>query len=301
MEFSCEHRDPATRAFMRRSSIAVRDPISRATMPLFNVQAGRLWATGVLLRILDRHFILTAAHVFDGWSTPSVPIHITDGVKGNELFPVGDVMLRRSPTSHPDNRLVDDPYDACVCEISLGAAERIVAGGRMRFLELDELDPWGQEDLRSWYTVFGFPGELNKTEPVPGVLGSNACAYASFIYGGERGNIPLTDKDHGVAILLDYGPTTTRDDADQAILPPPPYGMSGGGIWRVAASGKETDAWTSKDLKLVGIQSSVYDTMHVLRGTRIQHALGFIYRGHEALRTEFERQFGKEPCRAHFA
>lgn len=79
MGFSCEDDDPATRAFMMRSGMAVREPISQVTMPLFNVEEGCLWATGVLLRILDRHFILTAAHIFDTWLARPIPINITDG------------------------------------------------------------------------------------------------------------------------------------------------------------------------------------------------------------------------------
>jgi hypothetical protein len=229
MAFSCEDQDRVTQAFMTRTGKAVREPISRVTMPLFNVEDGYLWATGVLLQILDAHFILTAAHVFDRWATRSIPINITDGVNGNGLFPIGEVTLRRSPTNNRNNRLVDDPYDTCVCDISRATAEQIAAGRRFRFLDLSEIDPWGEEDLRGWYMVFGFPADLNRDEIAPGVLGSNACAYASFVYGGERGNIPWRYADRGVGILMDYGPSTTRDDAGQLVAPPPPFGMSGGG------------------------------------------------------------------------
>lgn len=35
MAFSCEDRDAATRAFSSRTSVEVREPISKVTMPLF--------------------------------------------------------------------------------------------------------------------------------------------------------------------------------------------------------------------------------------------------------------------------
>src|ERR1019366_1120426 len=142
-------------------------------------------------------------------------------------------------------------------------------------------------------------GDLNQGEIAPNVLGSNACAYASFIYCGERGNIPWTAADRGVGILLDYGPSTTQNDQGQIVRPPAPYGMSGGGMWKITESASDTDDWSLKNLKLIGIQSAVYEPEQVLRGTRIQHALGMIYRGHEDLRPEFEHHFGQADCRRH--
>src|ERR1019366_4732742 len=99
MTFSCENKDDDTLAFMRRTSVEVRLPIAKVTMPLLNVDGGCLWATGVLLKVREKHFILTAAHVFDKWQTRPIPINITDRVNGNHLFPIGEVTMRRSPTN----------------------------------------------------------------------------------------------------------------------------------------------------------------------------------------------------------
>jgi hypothetical protein len=76
------------------------------------------------LRIRDEHFILTAAHVFDNWPSKPIPINVTDGVAGNPWSPIGEVALRRPPTISPSDRLADDPYDACVCDISKATAGR---------------------------------------------------------------------------------------------------------------------------------------------------------------------------------
>ncbi|MCA9026714.1 MAG: hypothetical protein KDA86_16015 [Planctomycetaceae bacterium] len=285
---------------MARSGIAVREPISRVTMPLFNVAAGRLWATSVMLEICEKCFLLTAAHIFDKWPSGPIPINITEGLNGGSIFPIGEATLHRSLTKFPSDRLADDPFDICVCDLSDEAAKRVKAGGRFRFLDLSELDPWGEEELRSWYMVFGFPGELNEREVAPGVLGSNACAYSTFIYCGERGNIHWTDADRGVGILMDYGSNTTQNDAGRLVRPPEPYGMSGGGMWRVAEYGCNSNNWSLANLKLIGIQSAAYTTERVLRGTRIEHHLGMIYRGHEDLRPAMELAYGQEKCRRRF-
>jgi hypothetical protein len=148
--------------------------------------------------------------------------------------------------------------------------------------------------------VFGFPGQLNAPLTGSNTLTSNSCAFASFIYGGERGNIPSTNSDKGVGIFLDYGTHSTRDDAGRSVLPPAPYGMSGGGIWRIASSGIEMTTWSIAALKLIGIQSGVYPDHQVLRGTRIEHAIGIVYRACPALRTEIDEHFGRDSCRRHF-
>jgi hypothetical protein len=297
MSFSCESVDGVTRAFMWRSSIAARAPILQTTMPVYACPSGHAWlcATGVLLVIRDKHFILSAAHVFDNWPGP-IPLNITDRVAGNQLFPIGKVTMWRSPTKDPPNRLADDPFDSCVIEISRATAERITAGNNFRFLGLSELDPWSKQDPRDWYSVGGFPGKLNQKEIAPGVLGSNLCVYATCLYCGERGDIPWTDADQGVGILLDYGQRTTQDDSGQFVKPPHPAGMSGGGMWRVARYGTDMNGWSPENVKLIGIQSSVYEPTFVLRGTRIEHPLGFIYRGHEDVRPELDRHFGQAEC-----
>lgn len=299
MSFSCEDKDADTLAFMTRTNMEVREPIKKATIPLFAELDGEWmnWATGVLLQVGDKHFILTAAHVFDAFPMRPIPVNITDGVVGNSLFPVGDVTLRRSPTAMPGRRLKDDPFDICVCDISNETADKIVAGQQFRFLELKEAEPWGENDTHGWYMVLGFPTKLNEEDVGPNVLGSVGCAYGTFIYLGERGMNPLKHHVPDVQILMDYGPDTTCDDDGKSVSPPPPYGMSGGGMWRVADRGINMSDWTTQDLKLIGIQSSVVKKEQVLKGTRIEHALGFIYRGHGDLQPEIERHFGEEECR----
>jgi hypothetical protein len=270
-------------------------------VPLFSTEKGEegVCATGVLLEVQGKHFILTAAHIFDGhrWKSRPIPLSITDRVIGNQLFPIGEVFMRRSPTADPTNRLANDPYDSCVIDLSPETAKRITAGDNMRFLGLEQLDPWSGQDPRDWFTVAGFPGVLNQVAVGPDVLRANPCFFTTFVYCGERGNIPWTDADQGVGILLDYGQTTTEDDEGNPVAPPDPRGMSGGGMWRIARHGCDMGKWTLSDVRLIGIQSCYYLDEFVLRGTRVEHALGFIYRGHKDLQEEFNRQFGPEAAR----
>src|SRR5207248_2120079 len=158
----------------------------------------------------------------------------------------------------PVNRLADDPFDSCVIDLSPETARRITAGGQMRFLGLGELDPWAEQDPRDWFTVAGFPGALNREVVGPDVLRASPCFFTTFLYCGERGNIPWTDAYGCVGILLDYGQTTTEDDDGHPATPPDPHGMSGGGMWRITQHGCDMGKWTVTDVRLIGIQSCYY-------------------------------------------
>ena len=78
------------------------------------------------------------------------------------------------------------------------------------------------------------------------------------------------------------------------VPPPDPHGMSGGGLWRVAEYECDMVTWKVGDLRLIGIQSAWYEDQQVLRGTRIEHHLGMIYRGHKDLQAEMDGHFGVE-------
>ncbi len=211
----------------------------------------------------------------------------------NPLIPMGELTMRRSPTADPTNRLADDPFDLCVIDISQETAQRITASGMMRCLSLGELDPWADQDLRDSFTVAGFPGVL-QDEPGTDSITASICFFTTFLYGGKRGNVPWSDADRGVGILVDYGDTTTESDDGQRTSLPDPRGMSGGGMWRIAQYGCDMANWSLADVKLIGIQSCFYTDQLLLRGTRIEHHLGCIYRGHEDLRPEFDRIYGPE-------
>lgn len=101
MAFSCKDVDVATRGFMTRTAVEVRVPISEVTIPLFAEDNGQGWlcATGVLLRVRKKNFILTAAHVFDNRITRPIPLNITDGLNGNPLYPID---RRSDPPPIPD-------------------------------------------------------------------------------------------------------------------------------------------------------------------------------------------------------
>jgi hypothetical protein len=287
--FSCENQDAATREFMARTSIECRERIGAITIPLYTEQWGKtiLFGTGILLQIAAKHFIVSAGHNFDARRMCDLPLWVTDGVLGNRLLPVGQVLIRSAATNDPYYRN-DEPFDLAVCELSSEVAERIAVS--KRFLRLLDVDPWDKQEPRSWYMVYGFPTSLSPADEGSRSINSNAFAIATFLYCDERG--VLDNYDRAVSIALDFDPTNIRDDAGREAVPPEPNGMSGCGIWRLVEAGTDTRMWTPEKVKLVAIDHSVRRRTRVLIGARIRYALQMIYRNHPDLRSAMEMSLG---------
>lgn len=290
MDFSCEDTDPATRAFMERTGVECRQRIGDVSVPLFTEQFGKTFVcgTGVLLQVGEKSFIITAAHTFDARRTADLPLWVTDGVVGNKLVPLGEVLIRTSKTKDPHHR-TDEPFDMAVCELSRETATQIAV--RKRFLRLNDVDPWDRQHPQTWYMVFGFPTALGSGDPATQSIVPAAVALATFLYCDERGPVERYDKEVGIA--LDFDSTNIRDDHGNPAIPPYPGGMSGCGIWRLVEAGTDAMRWSLDSVKLVALENTLKPNK-VLVGTRIRYALQMIYRNHTDLRPVMEMHFGRK-------
>ena len=289
MTFSCENPDPANRQFMDRTSLECRARISVVTIPLYTKQYGitLLCGSGVLLQIAEKYFIVSAGHTFDARRMLDLPLWVTDGVVGNSLLPLGQVLIRSSVTAVAYDR-TDEPFDTAVCELSSETASKIAV--QKRFLRLIDVDPWDQQEPRSWYMVYGYPTKLSPADEQSQSINANAVALATFLYCDERG--PLVNYDKEVGIAIDFDSTTTQDDDGNPAVPPYPSGISGCGIWRLVEAGTDARRWTVDDVKHVAIDHTLKTGQKVLVGTRIRYALQMIYRNHVDLRPAMEMHFG---------
>ncbi len=289
MIFSCENQDAPTREFMARTCVECREQIGAVTVPFYTEQHGRtmLFGTGVLLQVGDKHFIVSAGHNFDARRMCDLPLWVTDGVLGNRLLPVGQVLIRSSETNDPYHR-TDELFDIAVCELASEVAAQIAVN--KRFLRLIDVDPWDRQEPRSWYMVYGYPTNLSPADEANRSINANAVAFATFIYCDERGSLDRFDEEVGIA--LDFDPTNIRDDNGEPAAPPHPGGMSGCGIWRLVEAGTDTRRWKLDDIKLVAVDHTLKTEKKVLVGTRIRYALQMIYRNHADLRPALEMHFG---------
>jgi hypothetical protein len=289
MMFSCEQPNAAMTTFMIKASLDCRPGCNASTMPLYTMQFGNgiQCGSGVLLQILEKHFIITAAHTFDKLKAAgNLPLFIISGIVGDNLIPLNGITLRSSKTSDPISRH-DDPFDICVCELPSEIAIRVKKG--KRFLHLNEVDPFDRLEPRSWYMVFGCPTVWNPSDDGGRRVFSTACSLNTFVYCGERGKLPNVETD--VEILMDFNQETCVPDNEGDPGLPDPNGMSGCGIWRLVEAATETTRWKPDDIRLVGIEHTWNKEFHVLRGTRIRFALQLIRLNHTDLWSAFELHY----------
>jgi hypothetical protein len=82
--------------------------------------------------------------------------------------------------------------------------------------------------------------------------------YASWPYHGERGIPPTFNSQFDLIVHFDRRDSTEGNE-DVLASVPDPHGISGCGIWRLAAADKPIEAWTPEDIRhpLVMLASSL--------------------------------------------
>lgn len=213
-------RAGADRAFMdtlaAQPSLAV---IARPTVPLFIQHKGHaapdLVASGVLLSIRDRVYVLTAAHVAERFGHSPFWIPVDDKI---EPFP-GESYRTPLPASGSH---VDDKLDAAVFAVASGCGERL----RSRCIGLEDIYPVERPyDVAYW--VYGFPLKWSKRTG-----GQFRTEYRCMTIGGLSADVYERLKiDPNQHILME---AQKRVTSPWGVLPQrATRGMSGCGAWIV--------------------------------------------------------------------
>lgn len=227
-----------------------------------------VWGTGILLEIGLKCFVVTAAHVaVDG---KTIPLAI--GIPNSE---VPFVKIKGCETYHSTSKCgdhSDDELDLAVIDLSEALVARIRE--TRQFLHVRDLDLGDRITSFGMYLVLGLPKawsrqEENKTTSEVLSLSALPQAFES-VPSVEN----LNPKSH---FVLDYGRTPFFGrDGNQVVKPPPPGGISGCGVWRIATAADMQHPDLLPPPQLVGIVTGWYESKLVLKGSRIALALGLI-------------------------
>ncbi|MCE9562125.1 MAG: hypothetical protein K8U57_08725 [Planctomycetes bacterium] len=263
--------DAGFEAFVNRFMTECPRIIQRNTIAFFGeknrqqLQCG----SGVLLEIGGRHFILTAAHVLDLHSSHGIPLWVMPDEIGKRVISLDGAVLFASEMPESRDRR-DDPMDAGFLELPPQIVSELLPS--KEFLPLRNIDIRDPFRARSWYMTVGYPYEVNLPDHDRRSHTSTLFAYASWPYTGERGMPPNFNP--GFDLLVHYmrNDSTEGDESVLAYVPEPP-GVSGCGMWRLAAADKHIETWTADDIRLVGIQHSWQRGLETLRGVRAIHPL----------------------------
>jgi hypothetical protein len=194
-------------------------PLLKAVRPILSElgDSATLVGSSVLLRVGDRHFALTAAHVAD---------------EPGELLIAGDdatFYLPEIETTRPPGGIRDgDAFDIGFVELPRELAEAL---GGVKFLTPADVDVDDQMAPGPFYTFIGYPTVNQRLDTERRHFDPLATVFTN---PEETSKIPAPfNAATHVAMRYDRGKAIGADGRRQAL--PSQKGVSGGGMWRVDA------------------------------------------------------------------
>src|SRR6266568_110186 len=245
------------------TSILDNNPTFAATAPIvldrFDTQKSELIASGVLMRIINRTFLLTAAHVTDHQSEGTLMIPRQQGfMPANGYFSA----MRLPASGHRSDDKLDVAYfwldDDCVNDLD----------SKCRILERQDVSLDAEPLRRTTYTFAGFPLRRSR------VHGRNIEKDFTTFSGvesknGEYDELGLTRTRH--IVMRFHRKQTFSSRLKKVIVSPLPTGMSGGGVY--AWSEEAMKEWPIR-LPLVGIANEFIPDKCLLVATRLHVYVG---------------------------
>jgi hypothetical protein len=223
------------------------------------------WGTGVLLRIADASFVLSASHVLERASEAT--LRIAACVEGSRFVTVSSLDVRRSEDT--------DHLDVGVVRLNSDDAQRLSM--YKKFLRLADVDT-AQCMPAGAYLVTGFPSKLTKIDLALNEITANRFSYLTYLAAVE-GETP------GMTLGLEFRSSVLRHvDGTDVKRMPELKGISGCGIWRLWTEDQTAslDRWDPSWIRLSGIEHAV-TARRSIRGTIIGHAIGIIARSYPEL------------------
>ncbi len=259
-------------AFFRRVNDEAFPHIDAATVPIYGFQDKqvKLDRTGVLFRIADSHFILTAAHGLQDIIQAGIPLLADFSTRHRIPIPLAKGQF--CTTEEKGGR------DVAAILIPPSVVADLPA--HRRFLTMADVDTESQAK-RGFYAVFGFPTAWYRR--VEDVQRNDPLAFVASIYEGELNPDAFFDPKVHIALTFERSAINALTGEPREL--PPVEGMSGCGLWRIANySRKEIVAWSADKIRLVALQHRWFKQRQYIQGTWIAYALGLIRDTHPSLR-----------------
>ncbi len=230
-----------------------------------------LQGSGILLKVADAGFLVSAAHV------------LTDVVRdGRGLF-IGladgvDILSLEGL----DTQVSTDERDIDVAFVRLPPELDGRISQHRPFLRLDQVDTARRSPEKGLYIVAGFPRRDTQTDGSRRVIDAKPFCLSTTLYDGDWDDFTV-----GTSIVLSYTRMVIDERGDLA-RPPPLEGVSGCGIWRVVGEHHPTPGhWDVTSIRLAGIEHSVVGP--VIKGLLAFRLVDWIRQNHPDLAPAIDR------------
>jgi hypothetical protein len=240
---------------LRENLRAAERRIQQAVCPIYGADdRGKPYLIGssLLLKVHDRSFLVTAAHVLDWNQETSIYV-------AGRLKPVR-IEGESYRTSPPATGRNDDLMDFGIIDISGTPPDQ---WSRYRFLTPDDLDV---DDFPADHTLYGFSGypvTKNRVYSANIKLSSMACIVIAAP-PAQYSHLGLQPASH---FLGQFDRTRQVDSVKGLMTGPDPHGLSGGGVWRMGTPGEFAKGTNSE--RLIGIGIEHRQDAKVLLGVRV--------------------------------
>jgi hypothetical protein len=230
--------------------------------------------SGVLLKIADIAFVLTAGHVLKG--NRDMEMLIGPMAKGSRTIKAHDGQFAFS----------DDIADVDVGFIRLSDEAAKTLSNHKSFARMSDLDLRTSNPCSGRYCILGFPQQINTTDYV-----NREISALHFHYMSSPIILPSESKPQVTLWLEVTNGIVTLSDSEAAtegeVRMPELNGISGCGMWRLYGTEDRIDKleqWDPSWIRLVGIEHAWVRGKRV-KGTFVQHAIDMIENAYPDLRT----------------
>lgn len=255
--------------------------VSDRTVALLLPGSSGKWgvASSTCIRIGERCLLMTAGHVFNGFSDPSAIRLLPAGSTGTSLT-IRSAGRSTDRTTHLREAIPDVGW------IEINCFEANLAG--LRMLELSDLRLDQQHDSGQLFLVQGYPFE----EVIQDSSGAvSVCSTGAGTYSLDLALLP-PHADRSTVFAVEWPPHDFHEDG---YTPPPPPGISGGGVWAIPhfADGK---VWDASSARLVAINRVWWKPTKMLSTTPIRFWLEEVAKNYDDICPEIVDFLGVLSC-----
>lgn len=214
-------------------------------------------ASSVLLRVNERSFLVTAAHVLKYFHPVNIGIMI-----GSDFYILnGEVKYTDISVSSINNKV-----DLAVWRLHEDVADDL--SKQYKFLDVTQIGDRHIVDTRPCYLVVGFPVSRTKRNPEKQIIKPDPFVYLTKI--AEQKYYDKLTFDNQQSILVNYQKSKVKmmsAEKKQILRGPEPVGISGCGLWHLPSFFVEKGA--KVPLILTAIMLEHHNRFNILSATKI--------------------------------
>ena len=210
-------------------------------------------ASGVLVRLLDNHFVITSSHVFDEFfeGKDEVFLPLTPEEAG---IPLGTELVRFGGSKE----------DVALLRLTESHVRALEAMGS-RFVRLSDSDCSSGQLQDAGYVVIGYPQDHLQVDAA-GDWRVRSADFHCVRFEGSDDELASSYDPSLHALLRWNAPVGSNGETV-----PHPGGMSGAGVWRTFTKREVKEGrWSVDSARLVGIQSGYFPDPGALKIVRFQ-------------------------------